>query len=97
MNLYTKENLPKRGTAKRLWRVLTEYGFDIDQLSFNPNCWGKRNPNAYWGTWALTYIEHGEKQYWICGVNENNAVWVSTTEVMTPRVIIPDLKLPLDK
>jgi len=53
LNSYTQENPPKRGTAKKLWRVLHANDIEIEELHYNPNCWGNAAGGG-WGTWAFT-------------------------------------------
>jgi len=51
MNSYTPDSPPKGGTAKKLWHVLHDAGFEVGELHYNPNCWGH---DGGWGGWAFT-------------------------------------------
>ncbi len=62
MNSYTPKNPPKRGTALKIWRELSEAGIEMLELHYNPNCFGNAKHDG-WGTWAChiriddTYLE----------------------------------------
>lgn len=51
MNKYTHKNLPKSGTAKRIWDVIGE---ELQELHYNANNYGRGKVNG-WGTWACTF------------------------------------------
>lgn len=74
LNTYTPENPPKRGTARRLWNALCSAGFHIEELHYNPNCWGHRSDG--WGTWAFSGYSSKvniDKEGALCGIHEGRA------------------------
>jgi hypothetical protein len=64
MNFYSATNLPKRGTARRIWRAFEAAGFQVAELHYNPNLWGRGGVDG-WGTWA-------------CEVCSPDRVWFET-------------------
>lgn len=86
MNRYTPDNLPKRGTAKKIWARLHKAGFKVKELHYNPNCWNKSLHGNGWATWAFTEIEPSwnQREGWFVGIDENG-LWVKGLEIMNPR------------
>ncbi len=64
MNRYTKDNLPKKGKAKKIWNFLSP---QIVELHYNSNLWGKDRLSG-WGTWACEF-DNGHL-FW-CGMDKN--------------------------
>jgi hypothetical protein len=51
MNDYSDSNPPKRGTARKIYKVLKNAGYYVYDLHYNPNNWGN-NPDQGYGHWA---------------------------------------------
>lgn len=69
---YTTNNPPRRGKPLKIWTTLTNAGFEVLELHYNPNCWmrGLENENG-WATWACALRNQGRyEEYW-CGFNEH--------------------------
>ncbi len=59
MNSYTPDCPPKGGTALKIWSSLSSAGIVVEELHYNPNCWGNAR-NDGWGTWACTTVQTAE-------------------------------------
>jgi len=60
---YTKKNPPTSGMGLKIWRRLTDLGFTMYELWYNPNCWGA-SKNYGWGRWVCAvYIQGCEAPF----------------------------------
>lgn len=94
MELYTKENPPKTGTAKRIWKTLVAAGYDPEEIHFNP---GRRGVGGS-GTWACAlnnppvrgqYVSSGipEGEFW-CGICGRSAVYLEIMVAPYGRMLV---------
>jgi len=80
MNTYSDNNPPKSGNAKKIYTAFKEKGWDVADLHYNPNCWGKASENG-WGTWACKvygtglYAGDSVSAMFFCGI-QNNRVYI---------------------
>jgi hypothetical protein len=68
MNIYTPDNIPARGKAKKIWDALIQNGFKVRRLHYNANCWG-RGRELGWGTWTFSEDDLDLSGSW-CGIHE---------------------------
>ena len=64
------EKPPLGGTAKKIWDSLIKNDYQILDLHYNSNCWG-RGKTSGWGTWACEVVDLNKKrlfsgEFW-CG------------------------------
>ncbi len=76
MNTYSDGNRPRGGNALKIWLALKVAGYEIQDLHYNPNLWGRGMLDG-WGTWAcqLTHAAPGRYTYvdplgCFCGIQD---------------------------
>lgn len=84
MNRYTPANPPKKGNARSIWSAIESVGFQIIELHYNPNLWGRGKVQGY-GTWAVT-MQHDREGKW-AGVDKRG-VYLETMEAPYNRVYL---------
>jgi hypothetical protein len=79
--IYTPENPPTKGVAKKIWNTLIANGFSVDELHYNK---GPKS-NCGSGTWACEAHKEGvgscidnEFGYW-CGILGKTGVYIMQT------------------
>lgn len=70
MIIYSDENPPKRGTGLKIYRALKAEGWKVEDLHYNPPCWGNNRDIGY-GTWACCIRYKGLYLEVWCGVSDN--------------------------
>jgi len=88
MKSYTKNNVPKKGNAKKIWDVLKK---GIEELHYNPNLYGKGKLQG-WGTWACTF----DNDFYWCGI-ERNIVYLEQQHAPFRRIYFNDNNVEVEE
>lgn len=77
MNQYSDTNRPRRGTARKIYAELVRAGYQVCDLHYNPNLWGRAGEDG-WGTWACE-LWNGQKLECWCGITVGGDVYLQGT------------------
>lgn len=80
MKLHT--SLPPHGTARKIWQVFEANGWIVEELHYNPNCWGGGAIDG-WGRWSITAsnpnVQGDDREFgYFCYVRARRVVIVQT-------------------
>jgi len=75
MNQYTKENPPKRGNGRKIWKVLVDADMNPTELHYNANNWGRDREGGY-GSWGCSVFIKFRQVDVLCGILDNGSVYI---------------------
>ena len=86
MNQYTRENPPKRGNGRKIWRALVKAGMTPLELHYNPNNFGRDYEGGY-GSWACTLTASPSDFGYLCGILSDDRVYLESLSAPFKRIV----------